>query len=336
MSTTNKYDLATPIETRVAPHVRDAMVRLGRTEDVKFSPDNRRLALAGFAANACLVFDVRIGREGRDRSITIDDFTELRSGWFRDPHGFDFIGNGILVVANRSGAVTLFRLPPRRSGGRAVEVQPFKVIHRANKAGESLKTPGSVCITRASTWYGEMLVCDTFHNRVTRHVFSTLAPALLDSDAICLENQLNVPDGVAVSPDGQTVAVSNHFQREIVLYDRRRMNRTAEPVGRLIGMEYPHGLRFSPDGRSLYTADAGQPLVFKYRRPAEGWRGTHTPLAIARVLAEDVFLKGRLNPEEGGPKGLDLSGDGALLAVSCEHQPLAIYDEAVLFGRDNG
>jgi hypothetical protein len=332
--TTSEYGLATPIEPRVAPHVREAIERLGRTEDVKFSPDNRRLALAGFVANACLVFDVRIRREGHGRRIAIDDFAELRSDWLRDPHGFDFIGNGILVVANRAGAVTMFRLPPRHSGGRALEVQPFKVIDRADNADEALKTPGSLCITRASTWYGEMLVCDTFHNRITRHVFSTVAPGYLDSDAICLENQLDIPDGVVVSPDGAAVAVSNHGQHEILLYDRRRMSRTAEPVGRLNGMDYPHGLRFSPDGQHLYTADAGRPLVYKFRRPPQGWCGSHTPVAIARVLSEEVFLKGRSNPQEGGPKGLDLTRDGALIAVTCEHQPLTIYDEAVLFGQN--
>lgn len=331
MNTTNACRLATPLEPRIAPHAREAIERLGRTEDVKFSPDERRLALAGFYANACLVFDVRIRREGRGRSVSIDDFAELRSDQLRDPHGFDFIGNDVLVVANRAGKVTLFRLPPRRSGGRVFEVQPFKVIDRADDAGDGLRTPGSLCVVRASTWYGEMLVCDTFHNRITRNVFSTLAPGFLRSDAICLENQLDVPDGVTVSPDGGVVAVSNHRKQEILLFDRRKMSPQAEPICRLVGMDYPHGLRFSPDGRHLYTADAGQPFVYKHRRPSEGWRGTHSPLATARVLSEEVFLQGRKNPEEGGPKGLDLTRDGALLAVTCEHQPLAIFDEAALF-----
>lgn len=325
--------LAAPIEPHVAPHVREAFLRLGQTEDVKFSPDNRRLAVAGYTVDLCIVFDVRVRRRGRDRRVTIDDFAELRSDWFRDPHGFDFIGNGVLVVANRAGAVTLFRLPPRRSGGRTFEVRPFKVIDKADAAGEPLQTPGSVCVSRASTWYGELLVCDTFHNRVTRHVISTLAPARWDSNAVCLENRLDVPDGVVVSPDGRTVAVSNHRRHEVLLFDRRRMHPATEPVGRLTGVDFPHGIRFSPDGRHLYAADAGQPYVSKYRRPPEGWGGLHPPVATARVLSEEVFLKGRINPEEGGPKGLDLTRDGAVLAVTCEHQPLSLYDEAVLFGR---
>lgn len=334
MDATNEHPLATPIEPTFAPHAREAIMRLGRTEDVKFSPDDRRLALAGFVANACLVFDVRVRRESRVLSIAVDDFAELRSDQLRDPHGFDFIGNDVLVVANRKGAVTLFRLPPRQSGGRAFEVKPFKTIDRADDAGAGLQSPGSLCITRASTWYGEMLVCDTFAHRITRNVFSTLLPGVVRSNSICLRNKLDVPDGVAVSPDGRTLAVSNHGRHEILLYDRRRMSPQAEPVGRLVGMDYPHGLRFSPDGRHLYTADAARPLVYKYRRPPEGWQGTHTPVATARVLSEEVFLKGRTNPEEGGPKGLDLTRDGALLAVTCEHQPLAIFDEAVLFAPD--
>jgi hypothetical protein len=47
----------------VAPqYVRDAVGSLGRTEDVRFSPNNRRLAVAGFLNNKITVFDVSIAR----------------------------------------------------------------------------------------------------------------------------------------------------------------------------------------------------------------------------------------------------------------------------------
>lgn len=335
MVTNNEYPMATPIELVVSPHVREAIAQLGRTEDVRFSPNNRRLALAGYTANACLVFDIRIQHVNQGFMIRMDDFVELRSNWLRDPHGFDFIGNGILAVANRAGAVTLFRLPSRRSIGRVIDIQPFKVIDQADGAGEPLKTPGSLCVTRASAWYGEVLVCNTFHNRVTQHVFSKVPFGLLDTNAICLECQLDVPDGIAVSPDGRTVAVSNHRQHEILLYDRRQMSRMGKPLGRLTGVDYPHGLRFSPDGKYLYTADAGKPFVHKYAQPPGGWTGVQSPLASARVLSENIFLKGRINPEEGGPKGLDFTRDGRLLAITCEQQPLSIFDEKVLFGGES-
>ena len=100
--------------------------------------------------------------------------------------------------------------------------------------------------------------------------------------------------------------------------------------------EFPeHGSK-GPNGSSpvtihLYVTDAGRPFLFKYRQPADGWRGTLPPAAVARVLSEEVFLRGRLNPQEGGAKGLDLTRDGSLLAVTCEEQPLAVFDVAALF-----
>lgn len=331
-TTIESEGVATAIEPHAPPHVRDALAGLGRTEDVKFSPDNRRLALAGFSAKACMLFDIRLERHGRGRRLFIDDFAELRSDHFHDPHGFDFIGNRVLVVANRAGAVTLFDMPPPWSGGRTFDVRPFRVIDQADDAGEPLRTPGSVCVSRTGLWCHELLVCDTYMHRVTWHAVNTRHPTGWQGNAVGLESGLDIPDGVTVSPDGGTVAVSNHRGNEVLLFDRRRMSRTAEPVARLTGMDYPHGLRFSPDGRHLYTADAGRPFVFRHRRPAGGWHGTVQPVGAARVLSEEVFQRGRVNPEEGGPKGLDLTRDGSLLAITCEQQPLAVFAEHVLFG----
>lgn len=40
------------------PIVADAISSLGRTEDVRFSPSNRRLAVASFHRNRIFVFDI--------------------------------------------------------------------------------------------------------------------------------------------------------------------------------------------------------------------------------------------------------------------------------------
>jgi hypothetical protein len=49
--------IAPEIDYDAPQHVRDAVVALGRTEDVKFSPSNRRMAVAGFG-DARLLFSV--------------------------------------------------------------------------------------------------------------------------------------------------------------------------------------------------------------------------------------------------------------------------------------
>ena len=49
-------------------------------------------------------------------------------------------------------------------------------------------------------------------------------------------------------------------------------------------------------------------------------------------MDDATFLRGRYNPEEGGPKGIDVDRDMSVLATTCEHQPLAFFD----LGRDTG
>ena len=43
-------------------------------------------------------------------------------------------------------------------------------------------------------------------------------------------------------------------------------------------------------------------------------------------MDDTVFGRGRNNPQEGGPKGIDIDPRGQVLAVTCEFQPLAFFD----------
>ena len=50
-------------------HVDDVISRLGRTEDIRFSPDNKRLAVAEFSNNAIAIFDIEIEGIARCGSV---------------------------------------------------------------------------------------------------------------------------------------------------------------------------------------------------------------------------------------------------------------------------
>ncbi|OYV05187.1 MAG: hypothetical protein CFE26_12895, partial [Verrucomicrobiales bacterium VVV1] len=113
-------ELVTPTE------VHEALSRIGRTEDVRFSPDNRRLAIAAFIENACFVFDIEIDRTASKPVVRISDYLEIRSDAIREPHGLDFIGENLLLVANRKGSLALFAIPERMSGSRVHPLQPLQ------------------------------------------------------------------------------------------------------------------------------------------------------------------------------------------------------------------
>jgi hypothetical protein len=103
------------------------------------------------------------------------------------------------------------------------------------------------------------------------------------------------------------------------------MGPKADPVAVLRGVRYPHGVRFAEDGRRVFVADAGAPFVHVFDSPPHGWHGASYPRASIRVMSDESFEAGHHNPQEGGPKGIDLH-PANVLAVTAECAPLAFFD----------
>ena len=117
-----------------------------------------------------------------------------------------------------------------------------------------------------------------------------------------------------------------------MLYENKTsLNELSRPDGILRRSTYPHGLRFTSDGQFIVVADAGSPFVNIYQKNGSDWRGICNPLLSFRVLDEENYLRGNHNPEEGGPKGIDLHHAQNILVTTCESQPLAFFDlDAIL------
>jgi hypothetical protein len=318
--------LPAQIEVEVSGIARAALAEIGRTEDIRFSPSNNRLAIAGYGHSSCFVLDIVIDRREARPVVRVNDYLEVRSPeGLKAPHGFDFIDEDTLVVANRDGLVTLFDLSGRQQGERVMTLSPSRTLSRAGLF-QSVRNPGSVCVVEASADEAEILVCHNYRNRVSSHRFSRRSGGRPARSRMAIAQGLLIPDGITVSPDKRWVAVSNHLTRCVMLYDRNeRLDEKTSPIGRAYGTAFPHGLRFSPDGRRLVVADAGAPRVALYESADGNWEGEHDPVALYRVLDEETFLRGRPNPQEGGPKGLDIDATGTIMAMTCEEQALAFF-----------
>jgi hypothetical protein len=307
--------------------VREAVAAIGRTEDVSFSPNNRRLALAAFRRNQIAVFDIDVTPAPDGPRVALSGGMVLESSALGQPHGVDFIDDDTIAVANRDTGVAVFKLPPGDPDVSLHTVHPAAMWPAGN--GTHFGVPGSIRVSRADRDLCELLVCDNTRNCVTRHQFD--ANGAIRTSDVLVDDYLDVPDGVAVSRDRRWVAVSNHEAHNVLIYEQGPASNTpAQPDGVLRRVEFPHGMCFTADGEYLFVADAGGPCIHIYAQDAGEWRGVRPPLATARVMDESRYLKGRENPQEGGPKGLDIDGHDQVLVVSSEHLPLGFFSVSAL------
>jgi len=307
------------VEYIASAHASHAIAAIGRTEDVKFSPNNRRLAVAAYHRNAIFLLEVCINDPSSGKSVAITDALEISSPCLNNPHGVDFIDDETIIVASRGGDVCIFRVPA--SGAGNAQLQPIEII----RSGDVINTPGSVSVAAIGEGRYEALLCNNYANKITSHQIDSTRNCVVERSDVLLEKWLNVPDGVSVN--GDWIAVSNHNTHNVLLFDKSSgLNNRSDPTGILRCVYYPHGLRFTRDGRFMLVADAGSPFVHIYGRGASGWRGVHLPLKSLRTLTNEEFSRGRANLAEGGPKGLDVDSSASILVTTCETRPLTFFN----------
>ena len=333
MGTTLNFLLNGPLKNRhqieiTAPQeVWGALKDLGRTEDVKLSPSNRRLAIAGFAKSKLLVLDVDIVASADGKRVILTDFMEITSPSLLRPHGLFFIDEETLVVANRRAGASILRLPASGAVAKKIALPALQTI--SDDQFHRLKSPGSVSVSRIDQDLYEVLICNNYENYVTRHILKGGESFVLKSNEIFLSKGLSTPDGVAVNKESRWIAISNHDTHSVLLYENRpQLNEDSEAVGILRNVNYPHGVRFTPDDNFVLVADAGSPFLNIYAKDGDSWSGTRDPVTTFRVMDEMIYRRGRKNPQEGGPKGIDIDNDMSVLVTTCEQQVLAFFDLA--------
>src|SRR5437879_3869809 len=98
------------IDYRASQPATDVIAAMGRAEDLKFSPSNKLLAIAGYAKNKIVVFNIDIDVADGTK-ITLTNAFELYSEQLKEPHGLDFLDEEIIIVTNRSGDAIFLKLP---------------------------------------------------------------------------------------------------------------------------------------------------------------------------------------------------------------------------------
>jgi hypothetical protein len=252
---------------------------------------------------------------------------EINSEYLNHPHGLDFIDEDNIVTANRDGSILIFQLPLDRNP-KQLELKPLEVFGTF----EHVDTPGSVAVFRESSSLFDILICNNYSNVVTKHRIELNNSICVRSSEVIASKWLDIPDGISVSANSNWMAISNHSTHCVLLYkNMQTMDASSEPDGILGCVRYPHGLRFCSNDSVILVADAGSPFVHVYVAGPDEWEGVRTPRLSLKTLSDEEFSSGRYNPQEGGPKGIDVTRDLSLFVTTNECRPLAFFDlQAVL------
>lgn len=302
---------------------------LGRTEDVAFTPDGGWLLAAGYAYNAIWAFKV-LSMDGR---MQLGPARQLTSQHFAGPHGVTGVARtqsgSLIAVANRARTLSFHLLTDE---GDLIDLG---VDEASGHLPEPARSPSVLCVGPRR---GDVVDLYSCSNDVPLLRCTTLRfegdGLQITADRVVDLPLVAVPDGLVVSPDGKWLALSNHRYHRVNLYALDQpMVDGRPPDGIVAGMAYPHGVKFLPDRPVLLVADAGAPYVHLIDG-AQGWHGEHRVTQTTRVMDEATFRDGHYNPQEGGPKGLALTVDGAAFVITAQAQPIAAFEIPAACGLD--
>ena len=245
------------------------------------------MALAGCYQNSISLADVNIAMDGGRPHVTLTNVIEYSSPCLKLPHGVAFLDDDTIVVANRLGEVDVLRLPADATALQSSELPPIAL--GPGPGFELLDVPGSLAVTGGTQGEVEVLVANNSGDTITAHTLDS-DPVAVTSSSVLLRRGMDYPDGLAVSADGEWIAVSNHAAHIVMLYQRSSsLHEDSQPDCILRGVSYPHGICFSPDGRHLFVAGTGRPYVHVFARDGQVWRGVQYPAVSVRVMQEDMF-----------------------------------------------
>jgi len=298
--------------------------RLGRTEDLQLSPAGQLLAITGFCSNRIIVFKLHMEASDGSPKIRISDYVQFTSPALSEPHGIAFFDEYTMAVANRTGKVAFFRIPPMGEKQKSYDLKPMHVL--GGNVFNKIHSPGSLDTYKTSAGWYCLLICNNYAHVVTEAEVRINGAFSVRKHRTLLSKGLEIPDGICVSASQQWIVISNHVPGTLLVYKNTPdLGCSSDPVAELHGMDCPHGVHFTDQDQKIIVVDSADPTLCVYACGMDGWHGNYQPCKVMQVLDQETFQLGRYNDEEGGPKGIDINETSRVLAMTCEHQPLAFY-----------
>jgi len=302
---------------------------LQRFEGVGFSPDGNVLAVVASDANTVFLF--QRAENGRFEQFPFSFVTGGFSG-LDYPHDVSFSdigGTQLLVVAQRAGAIAIFERP---RGERHFRREPAFEI-RGSETGLSY----SDAVAFIPPDNEHLAVCDLKGNVVSFYRKISASPFRFGLEPVgqLRDESICDPDGLAFSDCGRWLAVANHGNHTVSVFQRSSGSATDDgfryeptPVSVITdpSLRHPHSVAFTPRTNHLVITSAGTNYfsVHEPTGPSHKTVWPNEPVIRVVVGSEDIFKEvNAKNKMEGGPKGIAIHGNN--IAVCSPQYGVKIY-----------
>jgi hypothetical protein len=307
-------------------------MRRQRMEGVAFCDNGRVIGSALSDSREVCLFR----REPGSPCFETDPFFRLRGPASRMdyPHDLAFSLNDdgrLLAVALRTGVVLVFE---RNDADGTYGLEPVCEISGPESG---LQYSDGVAFVPP---HGDALaVCNLPSSKVSFHRRADEPGSTRFEQRPCFvmqHNGISQPDGLAFSSDGRWLAVSNHGNHTVAIYQRAAEGNgpSYDPRPLVIlqdnTLRYPHSLAFTPRHNHLVVSNAGANYASVYlcttRRSEEGETVHWSVPPLQKILTgyDKVFAEvNACNKKEGGPKGV-AAIDG-FLAICRPETGLTVY-----------
>lgn len=296
--------------------------KLERFEGLAFSTSGDTLGVATADTNSVLLYR-------RTDNGTFEDTPYIRLGGLDYPHDLSFSMCGsdeLLAVAQRTGALALFR-----TNGVKTPEPVFEI------SGAEAKLTQSDGVAFVPPYNDYLAACNLGTSSISFYPRLSLSPlrfALKPGFELTHASVVH-PDGLAFSQCGRWLAIANHGNGSVSIFQRRskffaagKLKYGPEPVTIIEdkSLRYPHSVAFTPRTNHLIVTNAGGNFFSTYepRRSHFGLRWNQEPSTQTIVGDEKTFRTVNSdNKMEGGPKGLAVHGNN--IAVCSPEIGIKIY-----------
>lgn len=303
--------------------------KLQRFEGIAFSSRGNIIGVATSDTNTVFLF--RRNSNGRFEETPYSCIDGPKSG-LNYPHDLSFSRSGkteLLAVAQRGGAITLYE---KNQASEHFGPEPAFEISGSNT---KLNFSDGVAFVPPKNDY--LAACNLETATISFYQRLSISPIRFKLEPVfeLRHPSLSNPDGLAFSQCGKWLAVANHGNHSVTIFQRRNkilsggnLKYGPAPVTLIkdSGLRHPHSVAFTPATNHLLVTNAGanyfsgyEPIDRNFKR-----RWSQSPVIQHTVGPDRLFREvNARNKMEGGPKGIAIHKNS--LAICSPEYGVKIY-----------